>query len=50
MMVSGFWTIVKNMMSKLKLRTGAIEFFYKTYKNDIPVIIVSAGIENTIEE
>ncbi len=44
--------IIRNAVkdSKLKLRTGAIEFFYKTYRNDIPVIIVSAGIENTIEE
>lgn len=36
--------------SKLKLRDGAKDFFEDTYKNNIPVIIVSAGIENTIEE
>lgn len=36
--------------SKLKLRDGAKNFFENTYKNNIPVIIVSAGIQNTIEE
>lgn len=36
--------------SKLELRDGAKDFFEKAYKNDIPIIIVSAGIENTIEE
>lgn len=36
--------------SKLKFRDGAIDFFNKLYRNNIPIIIVSAGIENTIEE
>lgn len=35
---------------KLKLREGAKEFLKKLHQEDIPVIIISAGIGNTIEE
>ena len=36
--------------TNMKLRKGVKEFLYKLYKNDIPVIILSAGIGNTIEQ
>lgn len=35
---------------KLKLRKGAKEFLKKLHQKQIPVIILSAGIKNTIEE
>ena len=36
--------------SNLILRDGVKEFLFKLYKNDIPVIILSAGIGNVIEQ
>ena len=36
--------------SKLILREGAKDFLFKLYKNNIPVIIFSAGIGNVIEQ
>ena len=36
--------------NKLEFRRGAKEFFDRLYKNKIPVIILSAGIGNVIEE
>ena len=36
--------------SKLILREGAKDFLFKLYENDIPVIILSAGIGNVIEQ
>lgn len=35
---------------KLKLREGAKEFLKNLHQQDVPVIIISAGIGNTIEE
>lgn len=35
--------------SNMIFRDGAKEFLYEMYKNDIPVIILSAGIGNVIE-
>ena len=36
--------------SKLILREGAKDFLFKLYKNNVPVIILSAGIGNVIEQ
>lgn len=36
--------------TNLKLREGAKEFFKKMYENHIPVIIISSGLKNVIEE
>ena len=36
--------------SKLILREGAKDFLFNLYKNNIPVIILSAGIGNVIEQ
>ena len=36
--------------SKLELREGAKDFLFKLYKENIPVIILSAGIGNVIEQ
>ena len=36
--------------SHLELRKGAKDFLFKLYKNNIPVVILSAGIGNVIEQ
>lgn len=36
--------------SNLELRNGVKDFLFKLYKNNIPVIILSAGIGNVIEQ